>query len=274
MLLNMRLMLPLLLCLAVLPVFGQERRPSHCIALVENTPGLDVIPVSFAEPVPEHSVRLHYIDHSMVLIVAEDGTAAVTDYNGYLGPTAFVPDVVTMNNAHSTHWTALPDPKIPHVLEGWGTVQTPQEHWLDLGAMVVRNVHTDTRSGFGEARVNGNSIFVFEAAGLCIGHLGHLHHVPDANQFAAIGRLDVVMAPVDGGLTLTRSELIETLQRFRSSIVIPIHAFGLRTLAQFLEDMSTDFDVEIVDGPSLEVSLRSLPDRPTIMVLRPVFLSD
>ena len=30
-----------------------------------------------------------------------------------------VPDVVTMNNAHETHWTALPDPAIPHVLRGW-----------------------------------------------------------------------------------------------------------------------------------------------------------
>ena len=60
-------------------------------------------------------------------------------------------------------------------------------------------------------------------AGLCIGHLGHLHHIPDAEQLAAIGRLDVVMAPVDGGMTLDLPSMIETLQRFRASVVIPMH---------------------------------------------------
>ena len=46
--------------------------------------------------------------------------------------------------------------------------------------MLVRNVPTDIRGWGGQAIENyGNSIFVFEAEGLCIGHLGHLHHEPD-----------------------------------------------------------------------------------------------
>ena len=76
------------------------------------------------------------------------------------------------------------------------------EHYLDLGEILVRNVTTDIRGGFDTRRINdGNSIFVFEVAGLCIGHLGHLHHEPTDAQYAALGRLDVVMAAVDGGLT-------------------------------------------------------------------------
>ena len=65
----------------------------------------------------------------------------------------------------------------------------------------MRNVSTDIRVAARRRHVepSGNSIFVFEVAGLCIGHLGHLHHEPDAEQYAALGRLDVVMAPVDGG---------------------------------------------------------------------------
>ena len=38
----------------------------------------------------------------------------------------------------------------------------------------VRNVVTNIRDWAGGAIANGNSIFVFEIAGLCIGHLGHL----------------------------------------------------------------------------------------------------
>ncbi|WP_223877798.1 MBL fold metallo-hydrolase [Histidinibacterium aquaticum] len=262
-----------LVLLSVTSAVAQDRRPSHCISLVQNTPGLEVIPASYREPVPEYSVRISYIDHSMFLIQTEGGLSAVTDYNGFLGPTDLVPDVVTMNNAHSTHWTSLPDPQIPNVLEGWGTVDNPQDHHLDLGEMLVRNVHTDTRS-YGGARENGNSIFVFEVAGLCVGHLGHLHHAPTDDQVAAIGRLDVVMAAVDGGLTLDLPTMIETLQRFRSSVVIPMHWFGRVNLDRFVEGMSEDFAVERVGGPSLEISLRSLPDRPTIMVLEPAFLPE
>ncbi len=66
--------------------------------------------------------------------------------------------------------------------------------------MLVRNVSTDIRSQFGGTEDRGNSIFVFEVAGLCIGHLGHLHHEPNDAQYAALGRLDVVMAPVDGAM--------------------------------------------------------------------------
>ena len=254
---------------------AQDRRPSHCIALVENTPGLRVIPASYAAPVAADSVRIQYIDHSMIMIQTEGGLSAVTDYNGYVGPVDFTPDVVTMNNAHSSHWTALPDPEVPHVLEGWGTETNPRDYHLDLGEMLVRNVHTDTRSGLGGARTNGNSIFVFEVAGLCIGHLGHLHHEPDVNQYAAIGRLDVVMAAVEGGQTLDHPTLIKTLQRFRSSVVIPMHWSGRRhTLDRFLAGVSGDFAI-VQDGrTSLEISLRTLPDRPTVMVLEPGFLSD
>ena len=39
----------------------------------------------------------------------------------------------------------------------------------------IRNVPTDIRSWGGELERDGNSIFIFEVADLCIGHLGHLH---------------------------------------------------------------------------------------------------
>jgi len=270
-------------CLAlaalVLPLTGNaqeaERRPSHCIALVQDTPGLSVLHrASYTDPVPEEVVRLTYIDHAMFLIQTPGGLSAVTDYNGFIGPTEFLPDIVTMNRAHSTHWTSTPDPAIPHVLPGWNPETGGAiDHHLDLGEMLVRNVSTNIRGGFGTRPTEGaNSIFVFEVAGLCIGHLGPLHHVPSAEQFAAIGRLDVVMAPVDGGLTLSLPEMIETLQRLRSSVVIPMHWFSTASLSAFVAGMEDDFRIEVRDTREIEVSLRTLPSEPTVVVLRPRFL--
>ncbi len=140
--------------------------------------------------------------------------------------------------------------------------------------MLVRNVPTDVRSGFDGVRVAGNSIFVFEVAGLCIGHLGHLHHEPDELQYAALGRLDVVMAPVDGGMTLDLPTMIKTLKRLRSSVVIPMHWFSTVSLDRFTRGMADEFDIEVTDGSTYEVSLRTLPSRPTVVVLLPEFLDD
>ncbi len=262
--------------ITALPVLAQDRRPSHCIAIADAAPGLEYVQLaSFHDPVEAFSVRISYITHSMFLIQTEGGLSAATDFTGFIGSTRFTPDVVTMNNAHDSHWTAFPDPAIPHVLEGWAKGDTPEDHYVDLGEMLIRNVHTDVRSRFdGGIRKNGNSIFVFEVAGLCIGHLGHLHHIPDDAQFAALGRLDVVMAAVDGGLTLDLPSMIQTLKRLKSSIVIPMHWFSGVSLGSFLSGMSDEFAIIPDGGNSVEVSLRTLPDRPTVVVLQPAFLQD
>ncbi len=253
---------------------AQDRRPSHCIALAQNTPGATYLHhANWTEPLANDTVRLTYIDHAMFLLQTQGGLSAVTDYVGFTPQVSLIPDVVTMNHAHSSHWTAFPDPAIPHVLEGWKTGGVADHH-LDLGEMLVRNVPTDIRSRF-DAGVekNGNSIFIFEVAGLCIGHLGHLHHEPDPAQYAAIGRLDVVMAAVDGGLSLDTPTMTRVLKRLRSSLVIPMHWFGRASLSTFLRDMSDTFDVVEPDTSFIEVSLRSLPSRPTIMVLNPIYIN-
>lgn len=272
----LRLLLSALAVVVALPALAQDRRPSHCIALVDKTPGLEVLhKASFRAPLPQHTVRLRYIDHAMFLLQTHGGLSAVTDYVGYIGTADFAPTVATMNRGHDSHWTARPDTNITHVLKGWNPKGGPANHYLDLGEMLVRSVSTDIRSSFGENGIEraANSIFVFEVAGLCIGHLGHLHHEPTPEQFAAIGRLDVVMAPVDGGLTVDTPTMIRILKRFKSSVVIPMHWFSVYSLDEFVAGMKDEFAVEVMDGASYEVSLRTLPKRPTIVVLRPAYLN-
>ena len=253
------------------PAAAQDRIPSHCIALAQND--AQVVQVAFGDPLAADTVRLRYIDHATFLLETAGGLVAATDYTGYLGTRDLVPDVVTMNNAHSTHWTDSPDPAIPHVLRGWADAAGPAAHNLDLGEMLVRNVTTDVRSRFGDdSRGDGNSIFIFEVAGLCIGHLGHLHHVPDDAQFASIGRLDVVMVPVDGGFTMNVADMADVVRRLRSSIVVPMHWFSGASLEVFLTEMAGEFDVVRPEMSDIELSLDNLPRQPTILLLEPEYL--
>lgn len=229
---------------------AQNRIPSHCIAVADQTPGVEYLhKASFRDPLPDDTVRLRYVDHAAFLLQTSGGLNAVTDFTGFIGNVDLIPDVVTMNHAHSTHWTGNPDPAIGHVLRGWGEeFGEGVEHYLDLGEMLIRNVPTDIRS-FSGVETRGNSIFIFEVAGLCIGHLGHLHHEPDPMQYAAIGRL-------------------------RSSVGIPMHWFGEATLRRFVDGMRAEFAVVEEGAHSLELSLASLPRQPTIVVLRPQLLRD
>jgi len=272
----MRWILAGILSLVAAGAGAQERRPSHCIAIADAAPGIEFLhKASWQDPVPQYSVRLSYIAHASFLLQTHGGLSAVTDFTGFIGNVDLIPDVVTMNHAHETHWTAFPDPAIKHPLKGWGEeFGQGVEHHLDLGEMLVRNVSTDIRSQFSGIEPKGNSIFVFEVEGLCIGHLGHLHHVPDDAQFAALGRLDVVMAAVDGGMTLPLPDMVQVLNRLKSSIVIPMHWFGDYTLNAFLVGIAEDFDVRRDGISTLEVSLATLPDRPTVIVLEPRYLLD
>ncbi|MDU8942769.1 MBL fold metallo-hydrolase [Ovoidimarina sediminis] len=268
--------LALFTCLP-LAALAQDRRPSHCIAIADAAPGIEYLHLASTRPaLPEYTVRISYLAHAMFLIETEGGLSAVTDYTGFIGNTDHVPDVATMNNAHGTHWTASPDPRIPHVLEGWATGGERRDHHVDLGEMLVRNVHTDVRGGDfgGTSRPDGNSIFIFEVAGLCIGHLGHLHHYPGPEQLPAIGRLDVVMAPVDGGYTLDLPTMIRLLKRLRSSVVIPMHWFSDASLGFFAAGMAEDFAIDDSFPSSIEISLATLPDRPTVMLMAPAYLRE
>ncbi len=104
--------------------------------------------------------------------------------------------------------------------------------------MRIRNVVTNIRAGgfgdFGGTVYDGNSIFIFEVGELCIGHLGHLHHTLEPAHLRAIGRLDVVLAPVDGGYTLDQEGMMEVLKMLQARLVIPMHFFGPSTLARSL----------------------------------------
>ncbi|MBC7476919.1 MAG: MBL fold metallo-hydrolase, partial [Pseudorhodobacter sp.] len=183
---------------------------------------------------------------------------------------AVVPDIVTMNNAHDTHFTDHPDPRIPLVLRGWPTGGIPAAHDIDLGQMRIRNVTTDLRGPFGEgARKDGNSIFIFESAGLCIGHLSHLHQIPTPAQYAAIGRLDVVMVPVDGAYTMDVADMADVVRHLHPRIVLPMHWFSPEGLARFLVQLNPDYTITVPDTAELLVSRATLPVRPTVVVLTP-----
>jgi L-ascorbate metabolism protein UlaG (beta-lactamase superfamily) len=245
-------------------VLNTAAQASECLALAEGL--ARVQPASLRVNVlASNEVSVRFVGHSTFRIETAGGVVAATDFNGNAG--GATPDVVTMNRAHSTHYTSSPDPAIKHVLRGWGEDGAPAKHDVDVGDLRIRNVTTDIRFGSAQRVTDGNSIFIFESAGLCIGHLGHLHHELTPGHIGWIGRLDVVMVPVDGRMTMPHANMMAVLKDIKAAVVIPMHIFGPTTLAAFLEEARKSFKVTYLDSRDVTFSSQTLPTEPTVMVM-------
>jgi L-ascorbate metabolism protein UlaG (beta-lactamase superfamily) len=242
---------------------------SECLAMANATP--PAMPVSLRRAAAEtDEVAITYAGHSTYYIDTPGGVRIATDWNGAYR-TGRLPDVVTMNRAHSTHYTLFPDPRIPHVLHGWGENGEPAKISEKIGDVLIRNVPTDIRRFWGDNSgtdmiKDGNSIFIFEVAGLCIGHLGHLHVKLDDSHFAAIGRLDILMVPIDGTYTMSLDGISEITRRLRASVVLPMHRFET-PLEDFMQRIGKDFAIDQRSERSLRISRETLPTAPTVIIL-------
>ena len=110
-------------------------------------------------------------------------------------------------------------------------------------------------------------MFVFEIDGLCIAHLGHLHHTLTVQQLGQIGQMDVVLVPVDGSYTLDLPGMVEVLKALRAPLMLPMHYFSSFTLGRFLDRVRGTFAVEEASLPTLVVSRETLPKMQTVRVL-------
>jgi L-ascorbate metabolism protein UlaG (beta-lactamase superfamily) len=254
--------------------FERVQAPAPKPEMTESCPGLvaqnspRVIPAAFKlAALAGDQVRITYVGHSTFLLESPRVVRVATDYNDYVRPPV-LPDIVTMNHAHSTHYTDSPDPGIAHVLRGWASEYgKPVRHDLQVKDVRVRNVPTNIRDYGGGTERHGNSIFVFEIANLCIAHLGHLHHTLNQQQMNEIGRIDAVLVPVDGSYTLDLEGMVEVLEGLKAPLMIPMHYFSAYTLGRFLDRMREKFDVEMAETPSVVISKTTLPAKPKVLVL-------
>ena len=237
---------------------------ASCLPIAGGPP--DILPAAFQKTVlpAAGKVRLSFLGHSSFLIETAGGARVVTDYNGYVRAPE-PPHIVTMNNAHSTHYTDFVEPEIEIVLRGWDPDGGVAKHDVTHRDLRIRNVPTNVRE-LGGARYNGNSIFVFEVANLCIAHLGHLHHVLTDVHLGELGMIDVLLVPVDGSYTMAQELMVEVIDQIRPSVIIPMHYFGAATLRRFLGLIGDRYEVSFQEQPTVMLSRDDLPFNQVIVL--------
>jgi L-ascorbate metabolism protein UlaG (beta-lactamase superfamily) len=236
------------------------------LAMAACAPVASGVPRVWLTAAEDPTVTITFLGHASFLIETPDNVRAITDYSGVY-TTNPPPDLVTMNHAHSSHYTLHPDPRIGIVLHGWQEGPKPPAYDVTLRDLRVTNLPTNIREWDGGTEINGNSIFIFETSGLCIAHLGHLHHLLEPADLDALGHIDVLMIGVDGSFTIGQADARTVIEAIHPRIVLPMHYFTQDNLARFLDMMRDTHTIDIRRDPTIEVSRLTLPDKPTVIAL-------
>ncbi len=227
-----------------------------------------IIPAAWrVAAVPAYHLRINYLGHSSFELETPEGVRVVTDYNGYIRPRR-LPNIVTMNNAHETHYTDLVEPGIKYVLRGWDPGRGIARHNLKLRDLRVRNVPTNLSDWDGKL-TNGNSIFIFESQGLCVAHISHLRHVLSKDQLRDIGRIDIAFAAIDGMWTMSHDELFTVLDQIKPMLVIPMHYGSMEGVEAFIDRARKEkgWKIRRQEDSAIQLTFRDLPRKTEILFL-------
>lgn len=254
------------LALAVLVALPAEARCNKNVA--EWRPGVLRANVTVAQEKVVSAMRVTFVGHASFLIETPQGTRAITDYNGYNGY-GKRPDIVTMNNAHSTHFTDDIEQGVTHVLRGWAQGRVEARHNVTMKDLQVFNVPTNVREwGDGSTRFSGNSIFVFRVGDLCVAHLGHLHHRLTPEHLEDLGRIDVLMVPIDGGYTMGQPYMADVVKQIQPRVVLPMHYWGPSSLDRFLGYLGQgNYELVRPTSRTLDLVKADLPESLTVVVI-------
>lgn len=158
------------------------------------------------------------LGHAKFLIELENGHRIITDPfdpgTGYpVGHAAC--DTVLVSHHHHDHDAV-------DTVHGYTQViDQPGEYTLCPGVKVtgVAAFHDDEQG----AKRGKNVMYLIEAEGLRVAHLGDLGHLPDAAQIDALAPVDVLMVPVGGFFTIDAATAREVCSLLHARVILPMH---------------------------------------------------
>ncbi len=168
-------------------------------------------------------MKITYLGHATFLLETGSAKILIDPFDAKVGypmpkPAATHVLVSHEHGDHSHVAMAQGQPKVIRGLDGgqWRTVKET------IDGVAISSVPTYHDGSEGSER-GRNTVFIIEAEGLRIVHLGDLGHGLDEAAAKAIGRPDVLMVPVGGHYTIDAAQAHAVVTRLRPGIVIPMH---------------------------------------------------
>jgi len=212
-------------------------------------------------------VEIQWFGHATFQITSSKGTRILADPHSRsdLPWPMLDQHIVTTSHPHGAHSNIWMAKGSPVVLEGL----TPGgENWQKIHTTVrdvaVYNVpaYHDKSQGLQRGK---NAIFVFRVDDICIAHLGDLGHLLTPPQLKLLGKIDILLVPVAGGMfTVTPSEAREVTKQVAPRIAIPEHYWWDGAVEQFTQGLTR---VRHLNSSLLRISKPELPPPTEIVVM-------
>lgn len=192
---------------------------------------------------PGRKERIHmtfkWYGNSCFLITTDSGTRILTDpcdpSTGYPEVHDIEADIVTVSHEHFDHNYTEAVKGEPVILRGAGVTEVNGITFTGCASW-----HDEVQG----AKRGPNTVFIIEADGLRIVHLGDLGHMPDEQLYAAIGKPDVLLTPVGGTFTVDAQQAGDIARRTDATVIIPMHfktpvlSFDIAGVDPFLKVMA------------------------------------
>lgn len=161
---------------------------------------------------------IQHIGHAEFLMETENGIRIVTDpYDAGCGyPVRPVEAGIALISHHHHDHDAVENLKgKPQVIDRAGTY-TPA---AGVRITAVRAYHDDAQG----AKRGETLLFLIEADGLRIAHLGDLGETLNTEQISTLKNPDILMIPVGGFYTIDGRQAKATAEQLNAKIVLPMH---------------------------------------------------
>ena len=161
---------------------------------------------------------VQHIGHAEFLLETESGVRIVTDpYDAGCGyPVQPVEaDTVLVSHHHHDHDAVENLKGEPKVIDQAG-VYTPA---AGVRITAVQGYHDDAQG----AKRGETLLFLIEADGLRIVHLGDLGEMLNTEQVSILKEPDILMIPVGGFYTIDGVQAREIAQRLNAKVILPMH---------------------------------------------------
>ncbi|MEK7783529.1 MAG: MBL fold metallo-hydrolase [Candidatus Binatota bacterium] len=212
-------------------------------------------------------VLIEWFGHSTFQITSSKGTRILTDPHTRDDlPWPTLPQhIVTTSHQHGPHsniWMAKGNPAILEGLTPGGENWRPVHMSIrDVSVYAVPAYHDKSRG----LQRGKNAIFVFRVDDICIAHLGDLGHHLTPDQLKMLGKIDILLVPLAGGIyTITASEAREVTKQVNPKIAIPKHYWWDGAVEEYIRDNPR---VRKINGRVLKISKKELPQPTEIVVL-------
>ena len=208
-----------------------------------------------------------YYGHALFTLETASGSTLVTDpYDASVGYSmgTLAGDVVTVSHEHHDHNNVALVEGSPAVLRGDGV-------FLPLDGVRITGIPAFHDDSMGTHRGH-NTLFLFEAEGLRVLHLGDLGHLLSEEVCRSLRPVDVLMVPVGGYYTIDANQAEQVIQALSPRIIIPMHyrtiQSGKLPIAP-ADDFLKLMGVAPTPMPLLRVTKQDLTQQPHIAYFTP-----